>query len=86
MILATAAFIIGDLIYLQYALKEGLDQGYVNNNGLNLVDNWINHFGQHFIIVSAIVYLIIIVAVIIGTLIPAVKAASVNPVDALRDE
>ena len=58
----------------------------MNNNGLNLVDNWINHFGQHFIIVSAIVYLIIIVAVIIGTLIPAVKAASVNPVDALRDE
>lgn len=85
-ILATVAFIIGDLIYLQYAIKEGLDQGYVNNSGLNLVDNWINHFGQHFIIVSAIVYLTIISAVIIGTLIPAVKAASVNPVDALRDE
>ena len=85
-VLATTAFIIGDLLYLQYALKEGFDLGFVNNMSLNVIDNWVSNFWEHFGIVSLIVYALIIICVIIGTLLPALKLSRINPVDALRDE
>lgn len=85
-VLATTAFIIGDLLYLQYALKEGFDLGFVNNMALNVIDNWVSNFWEHFGIVSLIVYALIIICVIIGTLLPALKLSRINPVDALRDE
>lgn len=83
-VLSTLAFILGCLIYLQYAIKEGLyvgdckmaaDEGY-----------WVSSFGSHFIGVSVVVYLIILVVVSIGIYIPAYKISKINPVDALRDE
>ncbi len=40
----------------------------------------------HFLIVSLMAYAVILLIVILGTLIPASKAANTNPVDALRDE
>lgn len=85
-VLASAAFVIGDLLYLQYALKEGFDIGFVNNIALNVIDNWVSNFWQHFAVVSLIVYALIIICVIIGTLLPALKLSRINPVDALRDE
>ena len=85
-VLATVSVLIGDLIYLQWALKYGLDAGFGNNSGLNVLDNWVSHFGEHFLIISAIVYAIILVCVLIGTLIPAISASRVNVTDALRDE
>ena len=85
-VLASTAFIIGDLLYLQYALKEGFDLGFVNNMALNVIDNWVSNFWEHFGIVSLIVYALIIICVIIGTLLPALKLSRINPVDALRDE
>ncbi len=85
-VLATMAFIIGDLIYLQWALKHGLDNGAVNNGAYYTIQNWVSNFTEHFIIVSAVVYAVITVSVIIGTLIPAITASRVNVTDALRDE
>lgn len=85
-VLATVSVLIGDIIYLQWALKYGLDAGFTNNSGLNIIDNWVSHFGEHFLIISAIVYAIILVCVLIGTLIPAISASRVNVTDALRDE
>lgn len=85
-VLASAAFVIGDLLYLQYALKEGFDVGFTNNRSLNVIDNWVGNFWEHFAVVSLIVYALIIICVIIGTLMPALKLSRINPVDALRDE
>lgn len=85
-ILATVAALIGFLIYWQYALRNGLDNGYVNNGALNVIDNWVCHFGQHFLIVSMIVYGIIILCVIVGTLVPALNVSRVQIVDALRSK
>ncbi|MDE6240349.1 MAG: ABC transporter permease [Muribaculaceae bacterium] len=86
-ILTTIAFIIGELIYLQYAVKDGLAVGNENNpyyiEPLNI---WVNNFAEHFAIVSAIVYVIIIVCVILGTYFPARHVSQIEPVDALRDE
>ena len=84
--LATVAFIIGDLIYLQWALKYGLDNGADNNSMYFEVHNWVSSFPEHFIIVSAIVYAVIMLSVVAGTLIPAINASRVNVTDALRDE
>lgn len=86
-LMATIAYIIGDLIYLQYALKEGLSIGHENNsNYIEPVNIWVNNFAEHFAIVSAIVYVIIIVCVILGTYFPARHVSQIEPVDALRDE
>ena len=96
--LATASVVIGCLVYLQYAIKEGLNLGFYNSmeneDGSPLtvgIDNasnhdWVNTFGDHFLIVSAIIYLIILAVVIIGVSIPAKHLSSIPPVDALREE
>ena len=97
-LLATTSVVIGCLIYLQYAIKEGLNLGFYNSmenedgspltvsieNASNL--DWVNTFGDHFLIVSAIIYLIILAVVIIGVSIPAKRLSSIPPVDALREE
>ncbi len=85
-VMATIAFAIGDLIFLQYAVAEGLNTGHGNNVMFIDSGTWVENFGAHFAIVSAIVYAIIIVCVVIGTYFPARHAANINPVDALRDE
>ena len=85
-VLALAAYIIGVLAYLQYALRNSLDDGFDGNAVANAADTWVSHFGEHFAIISAIVLVILVVCVVIGTLIPAVRASRVNVADALRDE
>ena len=96
--LATASVVIGCLVYFQYAIKEGLNLGFYNSmenedgspltvsieNASNL--DWVNTFSDHFLIVSAIIYLIILAVVIIGVSIPAKRLSSIPPVDALREE
>lgn len=85
--LATLSVLAGVLIYLQFALKYNLlNPGFSNNRMFRLHDTWVTHFGEHFLIISAIVYAIILVCVLIGTLIPAISASRVNVTDALRDE
>lgn len=85
-ILATAAFILGDFIYYQYAVKEGLATGHQLNDRFITANNWIDNFGEHFAVVSGIIFVIIIVCVVIGTYFPARHVSRIEPVDALRDE
>ncbi|WP_455668395.1 ABC transporter permease [Phocaeicola sp.] len=84
-VLCTLAFVMGCLGYLQYALKEGL---YGVNSFMSRIadDDWISSFETHFLGVSLIVYIIILVVVLIGIYLPARNISRVNPVDALRDE
>lgn len=84
-VLTTITWIIGCLIYLQFALKEGLQMiGW--NHPHESMANWTDHFAQHFIIVSLIVYVILLIVVTVGIYIPAHYISRSNPVDALRDE
>ncbi|MDE5568320.1 MAG: FtsX-like permease family protein [Muribaculaceae bacterium] len=85
-VMAFIAFIIGDVIYLQYALKEGLSIGNENNAGYIRADSWIYNFGEHFVIISVIVLIIILICVAIGTYFPARHVSKIEPVDALHDE
>lgn len=87
-VLTTIGTLLGCLVYLQYALKEGL---YSTNWGswspeVASPAYWINHFGWHFLATSLMVYTLLQIVVSVGIWIPARKISRINPVDALRDE
>lgn len=81
-ILTTIGFIVGLLVVLQRLWYEGFfeaphypDLVYIQNRPI-----------PHFLIVSALVYGLLMLITTIGAWVPALRASSVNPVDALRDE
>ena len=86
-VLTVISVLTGCFLYLQYAMNEGLFQGY----GLEkvpeaMISHWVTGFGTHFIGVSGIVLAIILLVVLVGIYIPGRNISRVNPVDALRDE
>ncbi len=85
-VLTILAFIVGDLIFLQIALRNGLSEGYSNNGMFALIDNWTSSFWPHFAVVSAIIFVLILLCVITGVYFPARNVSNINPIDALRDE
>lgn len=85
-VLATAGCLIGCLVYLQYAVKEGLARAH-SNTGYELYDSsWVSDLSVHFIVVSLVVYLLMLTVTGIGISIPAWRISRVNPVDALRHD
>ena len=83
-LLTFVAVFIGCLIYLQYAIKDGLILG---NTWIDSTETyWVTNFPQHFLIVSFIVFLIMLAVVLIGIYIPARKISRIPPTEALRDE
>ena len=94
-LLATAAVIIGCIIYLNYAHSgiQEYDGGeyyetlYTIQGAMLSTDKiWVDYFWPHFFVVSAVVYIIILCTVLIGTAIPAVKIIGSKITNALRDE
>lgn len=83
-VLTFVSTLTGCLLYLQYALKEGLEVG--TNGGQVIDDYWVMNFTQHFLIVSCIVFFILLVVVLVGIYIPARKISRIPPTEALRDE
>ncbi|WP_044270146.1 ABC transporter permease [Bacteroides timonensis] len=84
LVLTFIATLIGCLLYLQYALKEGLEKG---SNWIDSTETyWVTDFTQHFLIVSFIVLFIMLAVVLIGIYIPARKISRIPPTEALRDE
>lgn len=84
-LLVTIAVIIGCSIYLQWILYDGL---YTFNNGAP-TDGFkyvSNQFLPHFLIVSGIVYVIMLVVTWLGVYIPAYNASRIPIVNALKDE
>ena len=95
-LLATVAAVIGCIIYLNYAHsglqvyngQEHYETLYSVSGMLDLPTDmtWVDHFWPHFLTVSAVVYLIILCTVLIGTAIPALKITRTRITNALRDE
>lgn len=84
-LLTTLATLIGCALYLQYALKNGLYSTLWEGFGVPQA-YWVNNFAIHFLLVSLMVYLILMLIVSLGIWIPAYKISRIHPVDALRDE
>lgn len=82
-ILASFAWLVGCLIYLQYGIAEG---NWYQQGGYIKAGYWINNFWLHYVAVSFIVYVIILFVVLLGVYIPARKISRISPTEALRDE
>ncbi|MBQ6085087.1 MAG: FtsX-like permease family protein [Bacteroidaceae bacterium] len=83
-LLTTISVIIGCIIYFQFAAAKGLFDGFTSRNPA--VHLWFDDFGTHFMVVSLIVYLIILCAVLLGTLIPAWRICRSEITESLREE
>ena len=84
-LLTLIASIIGQLIWLQIALKIGLADGSIDVMTGRETD-WVNNFWLHFLIICVIQYLVMLVIVTLGIIIPALIAMYRKPVNALRNE
>ena len=94
-LMATVAVVIGCIIYLNYAHSgyesvggyEQFNMYQPSYNAAPLSDlTWVDYFWPHFLIVSAVVYIIILCTVLIGTAIPTLKILGTKITDALREE
>lgn len=84
-LLTLIASIIGQLLWLQIALKIGLADGSIDVMTGRETD-WVNNFWLHFLIICVIQYLVMLVIVTLGIIIPALIAMYRKPVNALRHE
>ena len=84
-LLTLIASIIGQLLWLQIALKFGLANGSIDVMTGRETD-WVNDFWLHFLIICVIQYLVMLVIVTLGIIIPALIAMYRKPVNALRHE
>ena len=86
-VLATVSMFIACVLYLNY-VKMGLGELCISPHqpGTQPDPTWVADKPLHFLIVSAIVYLIILCTVLIGTAIPAAKILRTRTTEALRDE
>lgn len=87
-VLTTICHIVGCFLFLQYAISFGLSRGLMRTDMplSHINDSWLNHFAPHFLAVGTFIYLIILLTVSIGILIPAWNIVRAKPVEALREE
>lgn len=83
--LVTIAFLAIQLPLYFYTSAEGMYSTILNAEVGNPA-YWMNREGTHFVFVSLLTYLLLLLTALIGTYIPVRHAANVLPADALRDE
>ena len=83
--LVTVAVLLGCVIYLQYALKSGL---YMPQNLCcsPYVHYWFESFKEHFLIVSGVVWLLMMLIVSFGVYVPMRGISRIAPTEALHEE
>ncbi|MCD7898660.1 MAG: FtsX-like permease family protein [Bacteroides sp.] len=79
----TIAWLIGIIFIFQHVYYAGFAETPKVPDSYEYIQN---QFVPHFLIVSLIVYLLLLLITFIGTWIPARRAAKAKPADALRDE
>lgn len=86
-VMATVSMFIACVLYLNY-VKLGLGELCISacQPKAQPDPTWVADKPLHFLIISAVVYLIILCTVFIGTAIPAVKIIGAKITNALRDE
>lgn len=86
LILTVIAWVVGCVIYLQWALVEGLSNGRIWQDSSPLDTGWVCSFWPHFIGVSLIVLVLMLAVVLLGIWLPARKLSRTDPVTALHEE
>ena len=89
-IMTTLSCVIGCGLYYLYIRKEGLfepDSMWGHSDTIiTAMPHWHDSFWMHFGIISAIIYVALMITVSIGIYFPAWRISHANPVDALKDE
>lgn len=88
-LMVTVACLIGFVIYWFACGHTLADASYRDGSSeaVNAVlPLWWDDFNTHFAIISAVIYVIMLVVVTVGIYIPARHISRVNPIDALREE
>ena len=83
-LLTTISVLLGCIIYFQFAVSRGLYDNFTSHD--SAIHLWFDDFGTHFLVVSVIVYLIILVTVLVATAIPAWRICRSAINTALREE
>ena len=85
LILTTVSVFLGAVIYLQYALHTGLYQP--ENTCLSpFMHYWYESFKLHYLIVSAVVWLLMVLIVSFGVYVPVRGISRIAPTEALHEE
>lgn len=85
LILTTVSVFLGAVIYLQYALHTGLYQPE-NTCYSPFVHYWYESFKLHYLIVSAVVWLLMALIVSFGIYVPVRGISRIAPTEALHEE
>ena len=85
-LLITAAFVVSLIILVHYAMQDNMAKFQCTGDMEFMSVNWFMEENPHFLMVSVITYLALLVIAWVGTLIPVIRATKVLPADALRDE
>lgn len=84
-LLTTVAVALGLLVYLQYALQAGLYSIDTKACG-PLADYWFDSFTVHFLVVSAGVWLLMLLITFFGIYVPVRTISRITPTEALHEE
>ncbi|WP_304860411.1 ABC transporter permease [uncultured Bacteroides sp.] len=89
--LTTVAVLLGCFVYFQWAYFEGLyafgDLYSYEKRMVVTSDSYLpGHFGLHFMIVSLLVYLLMMLVTCLGISVPAYRISTISLVRALKDE
>lgn len=84
-LLTLIASILGQLIWLQVAQNSGLAHGGTTS-GTNLENDWPQIFWQHYLVICVLQFLILLLIVTIGMVVPTFLAMYKRPVEALHHE
>jgi ABC-type antimicrobial peptide transport system permease subunit len=84
-LLTFVASVIGWVIWLQFAINIGLATGFTMT-GTGQETDWVNTFWLHFLVVCAIQYIILLIIVTLGMVVPTFRAMYKHPVEALHHE
>ena len=84
-VLTLLACIVGQIVWFQFAINIGLSDGGIRATSLRETD-WVDTFALHFLIVSAVQYVLLLAIVTLGMVVPTLIAMYKRPVEALRHE
>ncbi len=85
-LLVTSAFALAIPALIHYVHESGVYVVQVTGTPVPNPVYWQNQLVTHFCIVTVISYIILVAIALLGTYIPASRAARILPADALRDE
>ena len=84
-VLTLLACIVGQIVWFQFAVNIGLADGGIRATSLREPD-WVSLFWPHFLIVCAIQYVLLLIIVTLGMVVPTFRAMYKRPVEALHHE